>query len=862
MWRRREVILMPMNDDLFSADPDEVLEVAQAVVERILQKTELPVSGSKAPDVDVEPPQGDGPTLLWTAQTHDVEDPFFSTLFLRLQTNATSPVEERPDSVRLVLSAEIIHYEDEEKLSAVHRRVRYRWPLPGSEPALLERPLDGGTQLPDRPCIALLGRQATAQRERITLELCSGPVRAEGLGWRAAVDEGVAQLTALAPVFERSLRAVLEIIDEPSKLDAALLTFGGDDIAALGGPAGDRAAWEAAMLVATRLLEALRESVGGTFAVANLTVSPTRQAGSRSKRQWEIANPYVDLHEGRLLAQVERHEATVRVRLLFELACRKGQRARDILRAHASVFPPLETFWLERGGAIEMNKGAHGRATAAKSLRLWWTLAEVAPGEGFALDPEEIRAIGRALRPLANITARRAIARRRATYLRLQTALADAEAEGDASAATGTGILVNRALFENLIAAVLTRPFVLLAGISGTGKTVVAEWIGKVRVAGLLPPDVAAPVALAALIEERLISELSGEWLLLAQLPDTLLLPVVDDDDEADTTQTDDEIGGDEEAGEEDGTGEDDEAGEEDDGPDSLPFATVAVHADWQEAGQLWGYYQPLGDSPCFQASPALEVFLSAHDQGHRQAVLVLDEMNLSRIEHYGSDLLSAMERPGDKEAIELHRAGNDIETANGVEVPQRIGWPYGLVVIGTVNVDETTFAFAPKVLDRAAVIDFDDVDLSRYFEVQGRADEWAVLGPWFDAVQRALRPSSLHLGYRAALEVSRRVVVHLGIDPVAWEVDSLNRVLDEQLRNKVLPRIRGPRGQVRGCLLGILALAEAGASECEERLEILMATPAGAVQGPYPEAVYPRARQKVLAMLVRLYDTGFTGFF
>ena len=78
---------------------------------------------------------------------------------------------------------------------------------------------------------------------------------------------------------------------------------------------------------------------------------------------------------------------------------------------------------------------------------------------------------------------------------------------------------------------------------------------------------------------------------------------------------------------------------------------------------------------------------------------LILDEMNLSHVERYFSDFLSVMES---KEKIPLYADGN---LDNGI--PSKLEVPANLFIIGTVNIDETTNMFSPKVLDRANTIEF-----------------------------------------------------------------------------------------------------------------------------------------------------------
>ncbi len=101
---------------------------------------------------------------------------------------------------------------------------------------------------------------------------------------------------------------------------------------------------------------------------------------------------------------------------------------------------------------------------------------------------------------------------------------------------------------------------------------------------------------------------------------------------------------------------------------------------------------------------PALELIRHALEPANAAVphFLILDEMNLSHVERYFADLLSAIESG---EEIPLYE-GNE-RRANGEVVPRRLRLPDNLFVIGTVNVDETTYMFSPKVLDRANVIEF-----------------------------------------------------------------------------------------------------------------------------------------------------------
>lgn len=483
----------------------------------------------------------------------------------------------------------------------------------------------------------------------------------------------------------------------------------------------------------------------------------------------------------------------------------------------------------------------------------------------------------------------------RGQYVRLLEGTPPPNVNGGA----GTGLLLERSVVvESLAVAMCTRKLVLLAGVSGSGKTQLACHLAGARglpqvISAVANGDAVTPLSARlrqGLLAENLLVEDSDGWVCMRppSMPDES--ETVANDDESSAVASPQAIVEAEvkDPGPDDDEGDDDQAEDDDDdavveggepaapAPARRSWDLVPVRPDWQEAASLWGWRE----KECFHGTPALRLVLDAWNRWLSSApkrdervpvshVLILDEMNLSRIEHYGSDLLSAMERPGEA-IIRLHDAGKDLPLAGSprVVVPDRIGWAPGLCVVGTVNVDETTFSFAPKVLDRACVLEFLDVDLNRAFRIRQRSAEWTALQAWFTAVQEILRPHALHLGYRAAFEIADLAKARLGEDPTSWDgVAALDGFLDEMLRNKVLPRVRGSRAQVEPVLLDLAALAMAGLesdARATEREKI-----AAMETGKMREALttaragkYPEAAVKCLTMLERVDGTGFASFF
>ena len=141
-------------------------------------------------------------------------------------------------------------------------------------------------------------------------------------------------------------------------------------------------------------------------------------------------------------------------------------------------------------------------------------------------------------------------------------------------------------------------------------------------------------------------------------------------------------------------------------------YKIIPVGADWTNREPLLGY--PNGLDPKSYVTPdsgALQLILEASKNQNKPYFMILDEMNLSHVERYFADFLSIMES---KEKLKLYSGEKrysqytkENEFDEEYFIPYEIEWPQNLFIIGTVNIDETTYMFSPKVLDRANVIEF-----------------------------------------------------------------------------------------------------------------------------------------------------------
>jgi 5-methylcytosine-specific restriction protein B len=251
-------------------------------------------------------------------------------------------------------------------------------------------------------------------------------------------------------------------------------------------------------------------------------------------------------------------------------------------------------------------------------------------------------------------------------------------------------------------------------------------------------------------------------------------------------------------------------------------YSVVAVRPDWTGPEAMLGYEDLLQPPPRpWVVGEVLKLSLrAAFDPGHPY-LLLLDEMNLAHVERYFADFLSGME--SDEPVIpNLTEQDGSWRIADPSETKLRV--PRNLFVVGTVNVDETTYMFSPKVLDRANTIEFRvrSEDLSNASGTPGRVEE-AELGLLETLVTAALdtnwhvehRPSGVR-DYEAA--VSK---LHQTLTEVGWEfgyrtyhdmlrfaafasamgISNWQQILDLQILQKVLPRLNGSRRRLEPVL-------------------------------------------------------------
>jgi 5-methylcytosine-specific restriction protein B len=215
------------------------------------------------------------------------------------------------------------------------------------------------------------------------------------------------------------------------------------------------------------------------------------------------------------------------------------------------------------------------------------------------------------------------------------------------------------------------------------------------------------------------------------------------------------------------------------------------VRPEWTDPTGLTGYYDVLSNR--YIVPPFLEAVLVATAHGESPVFVVLDELNLARVEYYLSDVLSCVETG---EPLHLHSSGVPLEGSTGTSIPAELPIPANLYVTGTINIDETTNGVSDKVLDRAIVMDMSSVDLGGFLnQLEDREPALKAGGDACRAhllgAHRIMAEHSLGFGYRVTEEVVRYHAFslrHLKAEPAS--------VTDDLMVQKVLIKLRGAERQ------------------------------------------------------------------
>ena len=283
-------------------------------------------------------------------------------------------------------------------------------------------------------------------------------------------------------------------------------------------------------------------------------------------------------------------------------------------------------------------------------------------------------------------------------------------------------------------------------------------------------------------------------------------------------------------------------------------FEMVQVKPNWHDSSELIGYVSRVSGKAEFVVGDFLKFVAKAWEDQDTPYFLCLDEMNLAPVEQYFAEYLSV---------VESRKCGEDgVVTTDPILKKEDAEWyfnltaaltsdedirkrfnkdgiciPQNLIVVGTVNMDETTFSFSRKVLDRAMTIEMNDVNLhgglTKRHESIGKLGNAELVGSavegvdvysdytsvcdtalgYLQKVNDVLEGTPFKIAYRTRNEFLLYVVNNLtynkdkdGNDlPLEYVIA---RALDEITSMKILSRIEGDDTKVKDSLLNALSQA------------------------------------------------------
>lgn len=310
----------------------------------------------------------------------------------------------------------------------------------------------------------------------------------------------------------------------------------------------------------------------------------------------------------------------------------------------------------------------------------------------------------------------------------------------------------------------------------------------------------------------------------------------------------------------------------------------AAVRPDWTGAEALFGYEDALrpidGGRSAWSVPPALEFMLKALHDPQYPYLLVLDEMNLAHVERYFADVLSGMESQQRCLPNLSKEPDGCWRVAAGADM--RVQFPRNLWIVGTVNIDETTYMFSPKVLDRASTLEFrvasDDLTTDARKPVPCQPGEAALVrgllaiansDQWHENAMSDLREESanhlrqlhrllsrygMEFGHRAFYECIRlAALLH------AAGITDRMAALDRIVMQRILPRLHGSRRKLEQPLLALALFCQDLPAELPAESALAAVDPEGLPAGVV--ARLPKSHDKVVRMLRSLRLNQFASF-
>jgi len=310
-------------------------------------------------------------------------------------------------------------------------------------------------------------------------------------------------------------------------------------------------------------------------------------------------------------------------------------------------------------------------------------------------------------------------------------------------------------------------------------------------------------------------------------------------------------------------------------------FNLIPVKPDWSDSSELIGYRNLQGK---FTAGELTNIISQAINDKNKPYFICLDEMNLARVEYYFSDILALMESrklvDGEYRTDTIIKDESFGEDSGSKMEFGNLYIPENLYIIGTVNMDETTFPFSKKVLDRAFTIEFNEVNLNYNFDfefnsidsrnisntfmnsefntlkdcIEHRAIAQVIINKLID-INKILIEENIHFAYRV-----RDEIVFYCIYNEVNNILSRDEALDLCIKQKILSRIHGNTADTLKVLVDLFNYINDG-EDFKSDGEFIEDTTLNKMKKTIQTSNYKESSQKIYSMIRGFVKNGFTTF-
>lgn len=244
----------------------------------------------------------------------------------------------------------------------------------------------------------------------------------------------------------------------------------------------------------------------------------------------------------------------------------------------------------------------------------------------------------------------------------------------------------------------------------------------------------------------------------------------------------------------------------------------VPVRPSWMDDSDILGYADTTQMVYRAADTGISELLLDAEKHQDKLYMICFDEMNLARAEHYFAQFISVLEKEGTPR-IRLYNPTLQGRLYNGQVYPAEISIGKNVIFVGTVNVDESTYPFSDKILDRANVLtlhrerfsawrcgeidkvpEIEEISASVFdtFRVYGNLELTDRELAFLDDLNRAFEESHIQCGI--GFRVARQIDAYLKNIPTDYDFDR-EEGLDCQMVQRILTKLRGSSQQLHALI-------------------------------------------------------------